>query len=77
MYKNIIITLFVGLLFGLDKDWTTYENHEISLNQIIIKINDNFAPKLGFETPLTMSQVFGLQDLDPNNIMACGNSWAK
>tara|TARA_Y100001936_G_scaffold73335_1_gene72192 strand:- start:803 stop:3226 length:2424 start_codon:yes stop_codon:yes gene_type:complete len=67
MYKNIIITLFVGLLFGLDKDWTTYENHEISLNQIIVKINDSFAPKLGFETPLTMSQVFGLQDLDLNN----------
>ena len=67
MYKNIIIALFVGLIFGLDKDWATYQNHEISLNKIIIKIDDNFAPKLGFENPLTINQVFGLKDLDPNN----------
>ena len=67
MYKHIILLLCFGLILGLDNDWADYEGHEISLNSIIIKIDDNVAPKLGIENPLTMNQVFELRDLDQNN----------
>ena len=64
MYKNIILLISIGIIFGLDKDWTTYEGHEISLNTIIIKIDNELAPKLGAEAPLTMDQVFPEQFWD-------------
>ena len=64
MYKNIILLISIGIIFGLDKDWTNYEGHEISLNTIIIKIDNELAPKLGVEGPLTMEQVFGLKVLE-------------
>ncbi len=67
MYKHIILLFCFGFILGLDKDWTNYEGHEISLNSIIVKINNNSAPKLGSEQPLTMNQVFGLRDLDQSN----------
>ena len=67
MYKHITLLLCFGLILGLDTDWSNYEGHEISLNSIIIKIDDNSAPKTGSEQPLTINQVFGLRDLDQNN----------
>ena len=63
MYKHIILLLCFGLILGLDNDWADYEGHEISLNSIIIKIDDNVSPKLGIENPFTMNQVFELTDL--------------
>ena len=67
MYKYIILLLCFGLILGLDQDWVDYEGHEISLNSIIIKIDDDFAPKLGLENPLAIEQVFESRDLDQNN----------
>ena len=67
MYKYIIFLVCFGPLFSLDSDWATYEGHEISLNTIIIKIDDDYAPKLGTELPLTMQAVLGLKDLDQFN----------
>ena len=67
MYKHITLLLCFSLILGLDTDWANYEGHEISLNSIIIKINNEFAPKLGIEAPLTIDQIIGLRDLDENN----------
>ena len=64
MYKNIILLICVGMIFSLDKDWTNYQGHDVSLNKIIIKIDDTVAPKLGYENPLSLDQVFGLKALD-------------
>ena len=40
MYKYIIFLFSFGFILGLDQDWISYEGHEVSLNSIIIKIDD-------------------------------------
>ena len=67
MYKKIILLICCGMIISMDKDWASYGDHEVSLNTIIIKLNNDFAPKLGLEAPITLEQVFGLKDLDQNS----------
>ena len=65
--KNILIVLLFCLGFSLDKDWQVFGKHEISINSIIIEFKDEYAPLLGQEAPLTLSQISNLKNLDRNN----------
>jgi hypothetical protein len=64
MYKFIFSILLMALGLSLDKNWLSYENHEVSLNSIIIEFKDSYAPKLGLEAPLDFTQAFQIKDLD-------------
>ena len=64
---RIFFTVFIlGLVFGLDSHWGLYNEHQISLNKVIIKINDNIAPKLGLEDPLSINDI-NLEGFDNYN----------
>ena len=64
MIKKIISSIIISsLVFSFN----VVDDFDVVENSIVIKFSDNFAPKLGLEAPLTMDQVFGLQDLDQNN----------
>ena len=56
MHRFIYLFIFT-FLFSLDTDWIEYGKHEISLNKIIIKVEDSKAPKLGQESPLNFSSL--------------------
>ena len=60
MYRVLIFVFMFALLFSLDTDWKNYNNHEISINKVIIKIDSDDAPKLGSEQPLTINDIIGL-----------------
>ena len=60
MLKNLLSIITISLIFTLDTDWKLHQNHEISMNKLIIKIDDAQAPKLGSEEPLS---IINLQDL--------------
>jgi len=62
MYRFIYLFIFT-FLFSLDTDWIAYDNHEISLNKIIIKVKDNKSPKLGLESPLTFDNILGITSI--------------
>ena len=63
MYRFLISIFIFASIFSLDADWKVYENHEISINKIIIKINNDIAPKLGTEQPLQINDIEGLINL--------------
>ena len=63
MYKFLINIFIFSSIFGLDTDWQVYENHEISINKVIIKIDNDIAPKLGTEQPLQINDIEGLINL--------------
>ena len=46
MLKNLLSIITLSLIFSLDTDWKLHQNHEISMNKLIIKIDDAQAPKL-------------------------------
>ena len=63
MYRFLISIFIFASIFSLDTDWKVYENHEISINKIINKINNDIAPKLGTEQPLQINDIEGLINL--------------
>jgi len=62
MYKTILSIIMLGITFALDTDWKSYQNNEISLNKLIIKIDES-APKLGSELPLSIEDVANINSL--------------
>ena len=66
MYRFIYLFIFT-FIFSLDTDWIEYENHEVSLNKIIIKVEDTKSPKLGLESPLTFNNISGITSLQNYN----------
>ena len=62
--KNILIVLLFCLGFSLDKDWQVFGKHEISINSIIIEFKDEYAPLLGEQTPLILSELVNLKNID-------------
>ena len=67
MYKFLISIFIFTFIFSLDTDWQMYEGHEISINKIIIKIDNDIAPKLGIEQPLKINDIEGLINLRESN----------
>ena len=67
MYRALICVFMFTLIFSLDTDWKNYNNHEISINKVIIKIDYDAAPKLGLEQPLTINDIAGLKELNSSN----------
>ncbi len=67
MYRALTCIFMFALLFSLDTDWKNYNNHEISINKVIIKIDSDAAPKLGSEQPLTINDIIGLKELNGSN----------
>jgi len=63
MYKFLISIFIFTSIFSLDTDWKVYEGHEISINKIIIRIDNDIAPKLGIEQPLKINDIEGLINL--------------
>ena len=57
MYRFLISIFIFTFIFSLDTDWKVYQNHEISINKVIIKIDNDMAPKLGLEEPLQMNDI--------------------
>ena len=66
MYRFIYLFIFT-FLFSLDTDWMKYDDHEISLNKIIIKVQDTKSPKLGLESPLTFNNILGITSIENYN----------
>jgi len=64
MYRALISILILGLSLALDSNWKLYNNNEISLNKIIIKIDNEIAPKLGSEIPLSIDDFSALKSLN-------------
>ena len=62
MYKTILSIIMLGITVALDTDWKSYQNNEISLNKLIIKIDES-APKLGSELPLSIEDVANINSL--------------
>ena len=60
MLNKLLSIITISLIFTLDTDWKLHQNHEISMNKLIIKIADAQAPKLGLEEPLS---IVNIQDL--------------
>jgi len=60
MLNKLLSIITISLIFTLDTDWKLHQNHEISMNKLIIKIDDAQAPKLGLEEPLS---IVNIQDL--------------
>ena len=67
MYRFLISIFIFTFIFSLDTDWKVYQNHEISINKVIIKIDNNMAPKLGLEQPLEVNDIEGLVNLRESN----------
>ena len=67
MYRALIFIFMFALIFSLDTDWKDYNNHDISINKVIIKIDHDSAPKLGIEQPLTINDIVGLKELNESN----------
>ena len=67
MYRALTYVFMFTVIFGLDTDWRGYQNHEISINKVIIKIDSDIAPKLGLEQPLSIDDIVGLKDLKEYN----------
>lgn len=67
MYRFLISTFIFTFIFSLDTDWKVYQNHEISINKVIIKIDNDIAPKLGLEQPLEVNDIEGLVNLRESN----------
>ena len=63
MYRFLISIFIFASIFSLDRDWKAYNNHQISINKIIIKINKDIAPKLGTDKPLQINDIKGLINL--------------
>ena len=57
MLRMFFAIITLGVMFGLDANWSIHNEHEISLNKVIIKIDDNVAPKLGLEDPLSIHDI--------------------
>ena len=67
MYRFLISIFIFTFIFSLDTDWKVYQNHEISINKVIIKIDNDIAPKLGLEQPLEVNDIEGLVNLRESN----------
>ncbi|SVC72622.1 uncharacterized protein METZ01_LOCUS325476, partial [marine metagenome] len=67
MYRALTYVFMFTVIFGLDTNWRSYQNHEISINKLIIKIDSDIAPKLGLEKPLLIDDIVGLKDLKEYN----------
>ena len=67
MYRFLISIFIFTFIFSLDTDWKVYQNHEISINKVIIKIDNDMAPKLGLEEPLQINDIEGLVNLRESN----------
>ena len=67
MYRFLISIFIFTFIFSLDTDWKVYQNHEISINKVIIKIDNDMAPKLGLEQPLEVNDIEGLVNLRESN----------
>ena len=57
MLRMFFTIITLGVMFGLDGNWMLHNEHEISLNKVIIKIDDNVAPKLGLQAPLSINDI--------------------
>ena len=55
--KKISLLYILIINFILAKDWIEYNEGLISSNSIVIMLDDNFAPKLGFEIPAKLSDL--------------------
>ena len=68
--KLHILIILSNILFA--SQWTEYQSHPISNNSLVIKLEENISPKLGFEEPITTKSDFGFLDklveLGANNI---------
>ena len=68
--KLHILIILSNILFA--SQWTEYQSHLISNNSLVIKLEENISPKLGFEEPITTKSDFGFLDklveLGANNI---------
>jgi len=67
MYRILLFLFSIGFVFCLDSDWKTYGEHQISLNKVIIKINEDVATKLGQQEPLSLNDIIGLKELPESN----------
>ena len=68
--KLHILIILSNILFA--SQWTEYQSHLISNNSLVIKLEENISPKLGFEEPITIKSDFRFLDklveLGANNI---------
>ena len=68
--KLHILIILSNILFA--SQWTEYQSHLISNNSLVIKLEENISPKLGFEEPITTKSDFRFLDklveLGANNI---------
>ena len=68
--KLHILIILSNILFA--SQWTEYQSHLISNNSLVIKLEENISPKLGFEEPITIKSDFQFLDrlveLGANNI---------
>ena len=54
--KLHILIILSNILFA--SQWTEYQSHLISNNSLVIKLEENISPKLGFEEPITTKSDF-------------------
>ena len=68
--KLHILIILSNILFA--SEWTEYQSHLISNNSLVIKLEYNISPKLGYEEPITIKSDFQFLDklveLGANNI---------
>ena len=65
MHKKLLLYIFFGFLFSVDNHFIEYQDQFIKSKTIIIKFNDSYAPKIGFETPILLSNL--TQFINTNN----------
>ena len=58
--KLYILTILSNILFA--SQWTEYQSNLISNNGLVIKLEENISPKLGFEEPITIKSDFQFLD---------------
>ena len=58
--KLHILIILSNILFA--SQWTEYQSHLISNNSLVIKLEENISPKLGFEEPITIKSNFQFLD---------------
>jgi len=63
----IMLAVLLGLSFSnVENIWSTHNGQQISTNKIIVKINSEFAPQLGIEQPIQLSEREELSDAVAN-----------
>ena len=61
--KKISLLYILIINFILAKDWIEYNEGLISSNSVVIMLDDNFAPKLGFEIPAKLSDLSMIENI--------------